>query len=230
MWLYIALLLLIAQCAHADYDQLFGEWNTVFINGKFSKNSPWLYYLEGSERNSQSNPNKNGGQSFSMAQLTTYDGIGYQVNNHKFYIGYARQYSQKPYGNYVNENIAWQQYNYSDTTHYGIFSLRTRVEERTLAENSQTSLRYRQQVKVVYPFTDKISVVGSEELLISLNSVDWGPQAGFNQNRIFVGMGYNINKTYRTEVGYMNQYIDRGIVNDLMNNLISLNLYINVQD
>jgi Protein of unknown function (DUF2490) len=208
--------------------QLFGDWNTVFINGKFSKDSNWVYYSEFSERNSQGN----GGNGFNFAQFTTYDGIGYRFNdNHTLLAGFWYQYTQPPYsGKIVQEANAWEQYNYTRMTQYGKLTTRSRLEQRNNLTAPDTSVRYRQQVKFVYPFNDKWSAVGSEEIFFNLNSVNWGPTSGFDQNRVFVGAGYNFDKTFRTEFGYMNQYVNRNLKADFIDHQLSLNLYINVPD
>ena len=70
----------------------------------------------------------------------------------------------------------------------------------------------------------------SEEFYTNLNTPGWGPVQGFDQNRVFVGAGYNFDSTYRAEIGYMNQYVNRGLVDDLINHQLSLNLYVNIPD
>lgn len=47
-----------------------------------------------------------------------------------------------------------------------------------------------------------------EEYFVNINSTGTF-QAGFDQNRVFVGVGYNVDDNIRTEIGYMNQYINR---------------------
>jgi hypothetical protein len=39
-----------------------------------------------------------------------------------------------------------------------------------------------------------------------LNTPESGPERGFAQNRLFIGLGKRINSYARIEVGYMNQY------------------------
>ncbi len=85
-------------------------------------------------------------------------------------------------------------------------------------------------LKLSYPLTYKWSLIGSDELFVNLNTVDWGPVAGFDQNRVFVGFGYTFDSTFRTEIGYMNQYINRDLNYDRDFDLISLNLYVDVPD
>lgn len=226
--LKIVLLLCIPLVAVAGNGsrQLFGEWNTLVINGRFDKDSNWIYYSEWADRNSQGE----GGKGFGLAQWSTYDGIGYRFNeNHSVLIGGNYQYTQPPYsGKIVNEAMAWEQYNYIQNTEYGIFSLRTRLEERNNLDAPGASVRFRQLIKFVYPLILDWSLVGSEEIMFNLNSVKWGPTTGFDQNRVFVGAGYNFDTVFRTEFGYMNQYVNNNLNSDFIDHQLSLNLFINV--
>lgn len=45
------------------------------------------------------------------------------------------------------------------------------------------------------------SVVVSNEYFLNLNNANWGPRRGFDQNRAFIGLGYNFTSKIRTEVG-----------------------------
>ena len=219
-------ILLITQSAQAE--QLFGQWNTVNITGFFG-NSNWFYNLEESERNSNDVKGH-----FGLAQVTSYEGIGYQFNEHHSVLaGFWYQYTQPPYsGQYVSEADAYQRYTYTTKTPLGKLSLRTQLEERNNISQPNangSSVRYRQQAKLVYPITNtNWSAVINEEVFVNLNSVNWGPTSGFDQNRIFVGAGYDFNKVWRTEFGYMNQYVDRNLNEDFIDNQLSLSLYINI--
>lgn len=44
-----------------------------------------------------------------------------------------------------------------------------------------------------------------------------------------MGVGYKFYATWRAEIGYMNQYINRDAVYDRDFNLMSLNLYADIQ-
>lgn len=211
-------------------EQLFGNWESVYINGKFGKDSPWLYYGDLSGRFTQTNPDHNGGQGYTIGGVVTHDAIGYRIDKHNaIHIGYAYQYSQTPYSKkYTNENRAWQQYTFNDKFVSWSYSLRSRLEERTVDIGDGTSIRFRQQAKANYFIDDHWSLIASEEFFVNLNDVDWGPVAGFDQNRGFVGFGYKFDDVYRTEIGYMNQYINRDLRYDLIDHQLSINLYIDV--
>ena len=85
-------------------------------------------------------------------------------------------------------------------------------------------------MKYEYPFTKEWSGIASEEIFFNLNSVNWGPTQGFDQNRVFVGAGYKFNDIVKTEFGYMNQYVNRNLKADFIDHQLSLNLFVNVPD
>ena len=68
------------------------------------------------------------------------------------------------------------------------------------------------------------------EIFLNINSVSWGPKAGFDQNRIFVGPVYNIDDRQRVEFGYMNNYVNKDLKSDLDNHVMVINYYYNFTD
>lgn len=207
---------------------VFGDWNTLFISGQFSKGQPWLYFMEFSERNSQ-NASKT---SFGLAQLSTYNGLGYRFNdNHQVFLGFAYQYTQPPYANRIVQELdTLQQYEYLDQLKDGHYAIRTRLEERNdivQASANGPSLRFRNRLKFAYPIGTYWEGIVSNEIFFNLNQVNWGPSQGFSQNRFFIGLGYQFSRAMRTELGYMNQYVKRNLDEPFMGNQISLNLFLN---
>ena len=214
-------------------EQLFGTWANVMVNGKFGKDSPWLYYGDVSLRTTETaRPFPPSGQGYQVSAVVTHDAIGYRFDeHHSAHLGYAFQYSIPPLsGRPTNENRVWQQYSFNTPTDIGAFQARTRLEERTVNIGGGVAVRFRQMLRLGYPLTENWSLIGWDEIFVSLNSVDWGPVAGLDQNRVFVGVGYKFDSVFRTEIGYLNQYINRDLVNDRDFDLLSLNLYIDVPD
>lgn len=216
-------------------EQLFAMWGNVTVNGRFSKDSPWVYWGDISLRSAQqySTPTDSE-RNMVLGAVVTHDAIGYKFNdNHVVHVGYAFQHSNNPYASQaVNENRAWEQYTYSRPTSMGGFSSRSRLEQRTvnIEHGGNVGVRFRQQLKLSYPLTDKWSLVGSDEIFVNANTPGWGPVAGLDQNRVFVGVGYKFDKVWRTEIGYMNQYINRDLVYDRDFDTVSLNLFVDVPD
>lgn len=214
-------------------EQLFGTWANVMLSGRFAKDSPWVYYGDVSLRTTQSGrPFPPSGQEYQVSALVTHDAIGYRFDeHHTVHLGWAYQYSRPPLAaEPTNENRAWEQYTFATPTPAGNLQLRSRLEERTVNIGAGTGVRFRQLAKLAYPLTPRWSLIGWDELFINANTVDWGPVAGFDQNRVFVGFGYQFDATFRTEIGYLNQYINRDLVYDRDFDLVSVNLYIDVPD
>ena len=147
-------------------------------------------------------------------------------------LGYVYQYSQPPYAKKsTNENRIYQQYqNVLDFKESGKLTNRTRYEQRWVTYSDQMAQRLRHQVKYQYPFNKQWGFVISDEIFLNINSVSWGPKAGFDQNRIFVGPVYNIDDRQRVEFGYMNNYVNKDLKSDLDNHVMVINYYYNFTD
>lgn len=64
----------------------------------------------------------------------------------------------------------------------------------------------------------------SDELFINMNRTNYTNECA-NQNRIFVGMAYRRSETIHSEVGYMNQFSNRGGASNELHHIVSLALY-----
>ena len=78
--LRIFILAVISNVAFVGSEQLFGTWGSVFINGRFAKDSNWIYYMDASIRSSQTHQNFNGGQGYVFAAAVTHDLIDHQLS------------------------------------------------------------------------------------------------------------------------------------------------------
>jgi hypothetical protein len=103
--------------------------------------------------------------------------------------------------------------------------LTSRLEERTVNIGPGVSYRARQQAILIDPLDPDWSLVATEEYFVNLNTVSWGPVAGFDQNRLFVGVGYQMDSRWRTEFGYLNNYINRDIVDDRDMDFFAVEVY-----
>ncbi len=78
------------------------------------------------------------------------------------------------------------------------------------------------------PGNPDLSLIGYDELFFGLNDTDWGARSGFDRNRLFLGVGWRLGKSrHSLEIGYLNQYIDSTFASDLMEHILSLNLFLN---
>ncbi|RFC39978.1 MAG: Protein of unknown function (DUF2490) [Candidatus Nitrotoga sp. CP45] len=168
-----------------------------------------------------------------FSQAIIRPGIGYAINNTtSVWVGYALVPTAAPFSKTTfNERRFWQQLLWSDNFTFGTASSRSRLEERLAPRlGDDTAMRFRQMFKISVPLTatPAYSVVASNEYFLNLNNNDWGPRKGFDQNRAFIGIGYNFNKEIKSEIGYMNQYINlpRTSVNR-NGHILSINFYFN---
>ena len=67
--------------------------------------------------------------------------------------------------------------------------------------------------------------MASEEYVVNLNTVSWGPVAEVDQNRLFVGVGYQMDSRWRSEFGYLNNCINRDIVDDRDMDFFAVEVY-----
>ena len=214
-------------------EQLFGQWTQLAINGNYGKGSQWIWYGDVSIRSSQDHKNKYGNQGYDIGAIPTHWATGYQFDPmNSLMLGYVYQYSQPPYAkHYTNENRIYQQYqNVLDFKESGKLTNRTRYEQRWVTTSSEMGQRLRHQVKYQYPFNKQWGFVISDEVFFNINTVSWGPKAGFDQNRVFVGPVYHIDDRQKVEFGYMNNYVNKDLKSDLNNQLMVINYYYNFTD
>lgn len=73
-------------------------------------------------------------------------------------------------------------------------------------------------------------LIAAEEVFLNLNTVAWGPVAGYDQNRVFAGIGYRLTNTTRAEIGYLNNFINRDLVEDLDVNFLTFHVYVDLTE
>ena len=212
-------------------EQIFGLLGDVSLSGNFGEGSPFLYetdlLLAGAQGGSMLGAS---GQSILFAAAGSYNSLGYRLDpHHAFHLGYGFQHVLPPLaGQPTNENRGFQQYTFDETTPYGDLKLSSRLEERTVNIESGLALRVRQQFQFTRPLTPEWYLVGIDEVYFNLNTVSWGPATGFDQNRLFLGFGYHFTPEIRGEIGYMNNYINRDLVDDLDVDFLVMNFYVDL--
>ena len=112
-------------------------------------------------------------------------------------------------GQAVGQQDVWPAIRYVLPTEVGSFTFRT-MWESNFGLGSQVRERPRQMIKFMHPFEfePRLSVIAWDEAFYRINTTNWGGQSGFDQNRAFAGFGWSFNSNVRTELGYMNQYLD----------------------
>jgi hypothetical protein len=125
-----------------------------------------------------------------------------------------------------HESRWWQQYQHQfEPFHSFTLTNRTRLEERRREGFNDTGHRLRQMLKITTPILHNpaLSLVVSDEVFINVDQADWGAKRGLDQNRIFIGVNWKIDKTSILETGYLNQFVNKATQN-LENHVISTTL------
>ena len=218
--------------ADESTEHLFGNWTNIAVNGHFGKDSPWLYTANLSLRATQTTRSSGLGQGYLLSGIVNQDAFGYRFDeHHSVFLGYAFQYTTPPLARQdTTENRAWEQYTFATPTSLGKLQIRSRLEQRTVNIGPGASVRLRELIGLNYPLDKSWSLIASNEAFFNLNDVDWGPVAGFDQNRLSITVGYQFNPTFRTEFGYMNQYIDRDLTYDRVFHLVQVNFVVDIPD
>lgn len=216
-------LLLVSSVSIADDFQI---WIPININAKFGQ-SDWRGFLELQPRFTN--------DSSTLGTAIVRPAIGYAIgHNATGWVGYGMQASEiGDTESYLIENRAWQGFSWKDIgfDKQLIWEVRNRLEERFLPGNSDPSIRWRTRFRGEIMTTyDPISIITSDEIFINLNDNENNNQlqAGLNQNRVYLGIGYRFNPELQVETGYLNQYIPgyHGKGNQV-NNVWMTNLNIN---
>ncbi len=121
---------------------------------------------------------------------------------------------------FLDEHRIYQvlQYQYTHPATGFVLQLRTRIEQRFRVSDPgvEVGLRAREMVRALLPVAidRRLSVVAWDEVFLHVTDGggDGSPQwafAGFDQNRAFVGLGFQVVPAVRLELGYLNQFIHR---------------------
>lgn len=186
-------------------------WLNLNATGKISKDWSWYGDLEPRFRDNYSELDQ---MRFSVAAIqraTPRLSLGY---------GYVSITNYRPSGDF-HEDRLWQMVSYSVPARGPVSpSLRLRIEQRMPDSGSDTGWRFRLQARATRPIEgSNWSVVASNEYFYNANSTNWGSRAGFDQNRLSLGLRYQAAKQTRLEFGYTNQY-QRGSRADRINHIL----------
>ena len=153
--------------------------------------------------------------------------------------GYAFTYNRRNVSDvsgYAPEHRIWEQVMYQHKFNTMTLAHRLRLEQRFIGQSTVQNNeletdsygyanRVRYFVRTITPFrpqntfTKGIFGVVQEEVFLNFGNSDYTNGKTFDQNRIFLAIGYRLNATYDIEAGYMNQY-SRGRGDAFTNNHI----------
>lgn len=219
----------------STFNQDFRLWAPVYLTVKLP--AKFLAYMEANSRFADVDDGGN------IDQLLLRPALGYQLTEKiSIWQGYAwvgnfNQPHTPPQSPFFEENRIFQQVNY--THKFGSFKIlsRTRLEERWIEHADGTAVRFRTMLRGTYPLpmSPEWALVGYEEIFVNLNTVGSpqgkGPESGFDQNRVFVGINRTFSKYFNMDFGYQNQLLNSRSIPNLanqMNHVILLQFYINL--
>jgi hypothetical protein len=170
-----------------------------------------------------------------FSQLIIRPFVGYKVNKKlQIWLGFAWQgeYNSKDKFDLATKDIVEQVQWIDNLTPQLNFQYRFRLEQRFFAD-ADLSHRMRHRFRLQYSIPDtQMYLIGSDELFVYFNSVNSGRlehsvQAGINQNRSYVGVGYKITPNVNIDTGYQLQYVNNFGKEDLYNHVWLTNLNVN---
>lgn len=201
----LAVVLMLPAVAKAQ-DSDFGNW-LIYIGSK-KLDSKWNVHHEVQYRNYNAIGD--------LEQLLLRTGIGYNLSeNNNLLLGYGFIRSEN-YGlidekTTVNEHRIFQQFTAKQKV--GTISLthRYRFEQRFVESDFKARLRYFLALKI--PFAQSVGEDGeaqpSKFYLSAYNEIFLNTKSAiFDRNRVYSGLGYQLNKNIRIEAGHMNQIFE----------------------
>ncbi len=211
--------------AHATSD--FQTWVPININVKLTSQLRGFLELQPRIDNDTSN----------LTSIIVRPAIGWAINKQAtLWVGYLMQADSitPDSDTYRIENRAFQGFSWKDTANdkQFIWEFRNRLEERFLPRNSDPSIRWRTRLRVeqLIPGGSPWSIIASEEIFVNINnnSNNAQLQAGVQQNRLYLGVGYRFTPEVQVETGYLYQHVFRNPPSpDQDNNIWMTNLNLN---
>ena len=205
----LAFMLMLPTLTQAQ-DSDFGNW-LIYIGSK-KLNSKWNLHHEIQYRNYNAIGD--------LEQLLLRTGIGYNLteNNNNLLLGYGFIASENYVGdsdnkNMVNEHRIFQQFTAKQKLGAIGLTHRYRFEQRFVESDFKARLRYFLALKIPLAKAKKVEE-GEEQqpskfYLSAYNEVFLNTQSSvFDRNRVYGGLGYQLNKNVRIEAGYMNQIFE----------------------
>ena len=203
-----------------------GLWLGAFSQGQFNfkdlEDARTRWWFDGNARFL--------GDDFELFQGVVRPGLGYQLNEEQTaWVGYAWIGESLPDLTF-HENRIWEQWTLTRERGDMTIQLRSRLEQRFVSLGDDVGWRFRQMLRLQKPIEryPNLLWVAWDEIFFHLNDTDWGARTGYNQNRLFIGLGRTppTRSSRRTEIGYLYQQIqvaEDGA--DLSNHILSINFF-----
>jgi hypothetical protein len=189
-----------ASPAHAEEDAQ--VWTSATVSGPVSgKLAIWAYgevrFADGAS---------------GLNQALVGAGLGWEMSpGRSLYGGYLQVSNRRPRGA-RDEHRFWQQAAYSLGSLGPVrVAGRTMVEERLFAGAEDLGWRVQQQLRATVSLArrSRARAVLYGDLLVNLNTTDWGARSGLDQLRSFAGFSVPLGHGNGVELGYFHQHIRR---------------------
>jgi hypothetical protein len=207
--------------ADSTLKQDFRLWAPVYLTVPLS--SSFIGYMDVTPRFGDNVSN--------LDQLYLRPAIGYKLTDRvSLWQGYAWVGNYQP--SFFVENRLFQQLLYVEKFPFVKLTSRSRMEERFIEHTDGTAFRARTMLRGDFPLPriPDTAFVVYDEIFANLNTVGNGPEAGFDQNRFFLGLNHKFMKQFNMDLGYQMQahnYSSSGLINQI-NNILLLQFFIDL--
>lgn len=108
------------------------------------------------------------------------------------------------------EHRYWSQFLYNQKLGRFGFSSRSRLELRDIPDVKDWAVRFRQMARLSGPISQNETLYWTawNEIFLNLNSTSRGPQSGYDQNRLFLGIGKKLSNAISVEFGYLMNHVN----------------------
>ncbi|MCX5744836.1 MAG: DUF2490 domain-containing protein [Proteobacteria bacterium] len=154
-------------------------------------------------------------------------GLGYAFSPAlSVFAGYAYIPTLTDEGGNKREQRIWQQVIVTQPLGADVkVSGRLRLEQR-FGSGDELGHRMRAQLRGQWTASPGLHLVAWDEAFFGLNDTDWAAKQGYDQNRLFVGLGVDTKvKGVRVEAGYLNLILTKDAKVD---HAISVNVFMNL--
>ncbi len=211
----------VAAQAESTLNHDFRLWSPVYLTVPLS--SSFLGYMEVNPRF--------GDNVSELDQLFFRPALGYKVTNRlSVWQGYAWIGSYQP--RFTGEHRSFQQLIYNRKFSFFKLLSRSRLEQRVIDRADGVAVRARTMLRGDFPIPQAPdwALVVYDEVFVNVNTTTNGPQAGLDQNRIFLGLNRKVTNHISMDMGYQLQALNTaksGLINQL-NHIMLLQFFINL--
>jgi hypothetical protein len=156
------------------------------------------------------------------SELILQPGVFFNINP-RWTVTLQYMYNSKPESN--NENRIMTDGSFHTRAKDVVLGTRLRFTVR-FVNDVGTVLRLRHRISTMWSIADTASyLTASNEIFFNLNDQGEGPVLGFEEDRLFAGVGYHFGKHLRGEIGYMWRPLRRRSAPTASDHIVAVNLF-----